>query len=71
MLIGGENWADPIDCWFEDNGVGLRFDSAGTYFNYTDFTGNTFVNNGIGMDLVRVPSNHTIRLAQSRFSGNE
>ena len=23
------------------------------------------------MDLVRVPSNHTIRLAQSRFSGNE
>lgn len=70
LLVGGVHWADPVGCWFEDNGVGFRFDSAGDYFNYSYFEGNTFLRNEIAVDLVRVPRAKKINFRNCRFSDN-
>ena len=70
LLVGGVHWADPVGCWFEDNGVGFCFDSAGDYFNYNKFEGNTFLHNEIAVDLVRVPRSREISFTGCRFSGN-
>lgn len=71
LLVGGVHWADPVGCWFEGNGVGFRFDSAGDYFNYNSFEGNTFLRNEIAVDLVRVPRTREINFRNCRFSGND
>ena len=70
LLVGGVHWADPVGCWFEDNGVGFCFDSAGDYFNYSYFEGNTFLHNEIAVDLVRVPRAKEINFRNCLFSGN-
>ena len=70
LLVGGVHWADPVGCWFEDNSVGFCFDSAGDYFNYNSFGGNTFLRNEIGVDLVRVPRSRKINFENCRFSDN-
>ena len=70
LLVGGVHWADPVGCWFEDNGVGFCFDSAGDYFNYNSFGGNTFLRNEIAVDLVRVPRAKEINFRNCLFSGN-
>ncbi len=70
LLVGGVHWADPVGCWFEDNGVGFCFDSAGDYFNYSYFEGNTFLRNEIAVDLVRVPRAKEIDFRNCRFSDN-
>lgn len=71
LLVGGDAWADPVGCLFEDNDVGFRFDSAGNYVNYTNFHNNTFLRNGIAVDLAQVPGSKSIDFAGCRFSGNE
>ena len=70
LLVGGVHWADPVGCWFEGNGVGFCFDSAGDYFNYSYFEGNTFLRNEIAVDLVRVPRAKEINFRNCLFSGN-
>ena len=70
LLVGGVHWANPVGCWFEDNGVGFCFYSAGDYFNYNYFEGNTFLHNEIAVDLVRVPRAREINFQNCRFSGN-
>lgn len=71
LLIGGEDWADPVGCLFEDNGVGFRFDSGGSYFNANLFEGNTFLRNGTAVELLRVPGEKTIFFHGCRFAGND
>ncbi|MBE5056906.1 zinc ribbon domain-containing protein [Pseudoflavonifractor sp. DSM 107456] len=70
MLVGGEDWADPVGCSFEDNDVGLCFHSAGSYVNCTDFEGNTFLRNQMAVNLLQVPGTQTIYFSGCRFSGN-
>ena len=70
LLVGGEAWANPKDCLFTDNDIGFRFDSGGTYCNYTDFTNNTFRNNTVAVDLLRVPGLRTIDFTGCLFDGN-
>lgn len=71
LLIGGEDWADPVGCLFEDNGVGFRFDSGGSYFNANLFEGNTFLRNGTAVELLRVPGEKTIFFHGCRFAAND
>lgn len=71
LLVGGDDWADPVGCWFENNSVGFRFDSSGDYWNYTDFTDNTFRNNTVAVDLLRVPGLKTIDFTGCLFDGNK
>ena len=70
LLVGGNDWAGPVGCWFEDNGVGFRFDSVGDYVNGTMLEGNTFRNNGTAVELLRVPGARTLYFNGCAFSGN-
>ena len=70
LLVGGDDWADPMGCWFEDNGVGFRFDSVGDYVNGNMLEGNTFRNNGTAVELLRVPGARTLYFNGCVFSGN-
>ena len=70
LLVGGDEWADPVGCWFEDNGVGFRFDSTGDYVNGTMLEGNTFRSNGTAVELLRVPGAKTLCFNGCAFSGN-
>lgn len=70
LLVGGDDWADPMGCWFEDNGVGFRFDSVGDYVNGNMLEGNTFRNNGTAVELLRVPGAKTLYFNGCVFSGN-
>ena len=70
LLVGGDDWADPMGCWFEGNGVGFRFDSAGNYVNRNWLEGNTFRNNGTAVELLRVPGAKTLYFNGCVFSGN-
>ena len=71
LLVTGDDWCDPVGCWFEDNTVGFCFDSAGDYANYTRFEYNTFRNNGTAVLLKQVPADRTINFIGSRFTGND
>ena len=71
LLVGGEAWANAKDCLFADNNTGFRFDSGGDYCNYTDFTGNTFRHNAVGVELLRVPGRRTIDFTGCLFDGND
>ena len=71
LLVGGEDWADPVGCLFEENGVGFRFDSGGSYFNSNLFEGNTFLDNGTAVELLAVPGNKTLLFHGCQFSGND
>ena len=70
LLVDGDDWADPTGCWFEDNGVGFRFDSVGDYVNGNMLEGNTFRNNGTAVELLRVPGAKTLYFNGCVFSGN-
>ena len=70
LLIGGEDWADPVGCLFEDNGVGFCFDSSGSYINANRFEGNAFLRNGTAVELLRVPGAKTLYFDGCRFAGN-
>ena len=71
LLVTGDDWCDPVGCWFEDNSTGFCFDSAGDYANYTRFECNTFRSNGTAVLLQQVPTNRTIDFIGSRFTGND
>ena len=70
LLVGGTCWTAPIGCRFEENGVGLRFDSAGTYADQSDFSDNVFRNNVTAAELLRVPGGRTLFFSSCQFSGN-
>ena len=70
LLVGAEDWADPIGCLFEDNSVGFRFDSGGSYVNANRFEGNAFLRNGTAVELLRVPGAKTLYFDGCRFAGN-
>ena len=71
LLIGGEDWADPVGCLFEHNKVGFRFDSGGSYVNASRFEGNAFLDNGTAVELLRVPGDKTLYFDGCRFAGND
>lgn len=71
LLVGAEDWADPIGCLFEDNSVGFRFDSGGSYVNANRFEGNAFLRNGTAVELLRVPGAKTLYFDGCRFAGND
>ena len=71
LLIGGEDWADPVGCLFEDNSVGFCFNSGGSYVNANRFEGNAFLRNGTAVELLRVPGAKTLYFDGCRFAGND
>lgn len=54
MLAYGTTWVNAMDCRFEDNQVGFRFNAEGTVVTHTQYANNEFFHNG----TVSVKSNH-------------
>ena len=70
-LLGyGSAWISAINSYFDGNEVGFHFNSEGKYVTHATYSDNTFVNNGTGVLLERVPTDVTISFPGSYFQGN-
>ena len=70
LLAYGHTWANAGDCVFEDNETGFAFNSNQATPADSRFPDNIFRNNGTGLLLENVPSDVTLDLAGTVFSGN-
>ena len=60
VLAYGTTWVNAMDCRFEDNQVGFRFNAEGTVITHTQYANNEFFHNGTAVLLpcrVREPDN--------------
>lgn len=71
LRVAGTHWVQPVGCLFDGNGVGLDYDSGGSYVNDARFTGNTFRHNGTAVLLERVPGDIPLTFPSCRFTGNQ
>ncbi|HIW17473.1 MAG TPA: hypothetical protein H9689_08455 [Firmicutes bacterium] len=70
-LLGyGSSWISAINSYFDGNEVGFHFNSEGKYVTHATYSDNTFINNGTGVLLERVPTDVTISFPGSYFQGN-
>ena len=53
MLAYGTTWVNAMDCRFEDNQVGFRFNAEGTVITHTQYANNEFFHNGTAVLLKR------------------
>lgn len=70
LLAYGHTWANAGDCVFEDNETGFAFNSNQATPADSRFPDNIFRNNGTGLLLENVPTDVTLDLAGTVFSGN-
>ena len=55
MLAYGTTWVNAMDCRFEDNQVGFRFNAEGTVITHTQYANNEFFHNGTAVLLESEP----------------
>ena len=67
----GNSWINAQDCTFEQNNVGLYFNSEGGSPTDTRYTGNHFSGNQTAVLLEQVPSDLKLDFSDSEFSRNE
>lgn len=70
-LAYGYSWVNADECIFEDNLVGLRFNSIGSAVSDTLYEDNVFQNNGTAIVLESVPTDISMKFPGCTFSGNE
>lgn len=56
MLAYGTTRVNTMDCRFEDNQVGFRFNAEGTVVTHTQYANNKFFHNGTAVLLKSVPA---------------
>lgn len=66
----GEAWIDAFESTFENNGVGLHFNSGGGRVMDDIFPDNVFRNNGTAVLLESVPTDIMLKFTDTRFTGN-
>ncbi len=64
------SWIAAFGTTFEENGIGLQFNSANSSMVYPNYQLDHFLNNGIGISLLRVPNTVEIKFEECVFSGN-
>ena len=69
-LAVGEAWIDAFDSVFENNKVGLHFNSTGGRVMDDLYSNNIFRNNDTGILLESVPTDIMLKFTGTRFSGN-
>ena len=70
-LAYGYSWVNADECVFEDNIVGLQFNSIGSNVSDTRYEENVFQNNGTAVLLESVPTDVSMRFPGCTFAGNE
>ena len=72
--IGAEaregSWIAAFGTTFEENGIGLQFNSTTSTMSYPTYEMDSFRNNGVGISLLRVPKTETLSFPNCTFSGN-
>ena len=68
----GSVWINTTDCTFENNGIGLHYNSTDPEVSASDthFTGNIFTDNDTAVLLENVPSDITMNFGECVFTGN-
>lgn len=70
VLCCGSAWVNAKNCVFEDNGVGLHFNSSGGSADDYVYSGNLFQGNETAVLLEGVPGSQTLYFDGTRFSRN-
>lgn len=72
--IGAEaregSWIAAFGTSFEDNGIGLQFNSTSASMSYPVYEIDSFRNNGVGVSLLRIPSTEGLSFPGCVFAGN-
>ena len=63
-------WIAAFGTAFEGNGIGLQFNSTTSSMTYPAYELDSFLNNGVGVSLLRVPGTEELRFPECVFSGN-
>ena len=71
MLTYGTTWVNAMDCRFEDNQVGFRFNAEGTVITHTQYANNEFFHNGTAVLLKSVPAESPLSSPGSVFEDND
>ena len=71
MLAYGTTWVNAMDCRFEDNQVGFRFNAEGTVITHTQYANNEFFHNGTAVLLKSVPAESPLSFPGSVFEDND
>ena len=71
VLATEKAWVGAQNCVFEENRVGLEFNSASASMSDADFEGNRFLRNGTAVSLLQVPQPVEMRFPRTIFSENE
>ena len=65
------SWIAAFGTTFEENGIGLQFDSISSSMVYPTYEFDSFLNNGTAVSLLRVPQTQELSFPGCVFSGNE
>lgn len=68
--IWAKRHAEPMNTVFENNGVGLRYETDTFFFDFDLFPGNTFRNNDVGVHIKQLVGEAPLRYDDCLFSGN-
>ena len=71
VLAYGTTWVNAMDCRFEDNQVGFRFNAEGTVVTHTQYANNEFFHNGTAVLLESVPAESPLSFPGSVFEDND
>ena len=71
VLTYGTTWVNAMDCRFEDNQVGFRFNAEGTVVTHTQYANNEFFHNGTAVLLKSVPAENPLSFPGSVFEDND
>ena len=71
LLSFGNVWINATDCTFENNSVGLHYNSENVTAGDTHFTGNHFIGNGTALLLENVPTDVLMNFSGCIFYDNE
>ena len=64
------SWVAAFDCDFIANGVGFRFNSGASTLASPTYSGNQFIGNGIGFQILKTPSREVLSFPGCRFERN-
>ena len=64
------SWVAAFDCEFNANGVGFRFNSGSSTLASPTYSGNRFIGNGIGFQILKTPSREVLSFPGCRFERN-
>ena len=71
-LLGfGNMWVNATDCTFENNGIGLHWNSTDVTATDSHYTGNIFRGNDTAVLLEQVPTDTVLNFGQCVFEHNE